>query len=441
MCEMVSMNRDVTSSTLHKIRELVASGVMSRAAIARAAGLHANSLRDCTEAHWNPTADTLAKLSNFLSENDEQPVLAGPEEIIDEARNGRMFVLVDDEDRENEGDLVIPAQMATPQAINFMASHGRGLICLALTKKRVEELGLELMSRNNRTRHETAFTTSIEAREGVTTGISAGDRARTVSVAIDSSKTREDIVTPGHVFPLIARDGGVLVRAGHTEAAVDIARLAGLNPSGVICEIMKEDGSMARMDDLVVFARTHGLKIGTIRDLIAYRRRHDHLVEKRAETRFTSRWGGEWTAMTFYNTATGEETVALRTGRPEPGQPTLVRMHGLNIFADMFNSDDPRSGALQRSMEIIAEEGAGVIVVINRSMPDRLTRAVAAHGRSEMPDDMDELRDYGAGAQILTELGVHDMILLTNSHHSLIALEGYGLSIVGQRPIDTTAAA
>ncbi|WP_375392941.1 3,4-dihydroxy-2-butanone-4-phosphate synthase, partial [uncultured Sphingomonas sp.] len=209
--------------------------------------------------------------------------LSSPEEIIDEARNGRMFILVDDEDRENEGDLVIPAQMATPEKINFMAKHGRGLVCLALTKRRVTELGLELMSRNNGTRYETAFTTSIEARDGVTTGISAADRARTVAVAIDAGKGRDEIVTPGHVFPLVARDGGVLVRTGHTEAAVDVARLAGLNPSGVICEIMNEDGTMARLDDLVAFAQHHALKIGTIRDLIAYRRRHDHLVEKRAE--------------------------------------------------------------------------------------------------------------------------------------------------------------
>ena len=253
---------------------------MSRSGLARAAGLHANTLRDCTEDGWNPTAETLSKIERFLRENDETPVLVGIEEIIDEARNGRMFILVDDEDRENEGDLIIPAQMATPDAINFMATHGRGLICLALTSERVEALGLPPMSRRNGTRHETAFTISIEAREGVTTGISAADRARTISVAIDASKGADDIVTPGHVFPLVAREGGVLIRAGHTEASVDIARLAGLNPSGVICEIMNEDGSMARLDDLIRFGRTHGLKMGTIRDLIAYRRKHDHLVEK-----------------------------------------------------------------------------------------------------------------------------------------------------------------
>ena len=239
---------------IDRVRRLVTDGGLTRAGLARAAGLHANTLRDCTEADWNPTADTLRKLELFLSDNDETPVLVPIEQIIDEARNGRMYILVDDEDRENEGDLIIPAQMATPAAINFMAMHGRGLICLALTGERVENLGLPLMSRNNGTRHETAFTVSIEAREGVTTGISAADRARTVAVAVDSSKGAADIVTPGHVFPLRARDGGVLVRAGHTEAAVDLSRLAGLNPAGVICEIMNEDGTMARLDDLVRFA-------------------------------------------------------------------------------------------------------------------------------------------------------------------------------------------
>jgi 3,4-dihydroxy 2-butanone 4-phosphate synthase / GTP cyclohydrolase II len=362
--------------------------------------------------------------------------LSAPEELIDEARNGRMFILVDDEDRENEGDLVIPAQMATPDAINFMAKFGRGLICLAMTKARVDQLGLELMSRANGTRHETAFTVSIEAKEGVTTGISAADRARTISVAIDGAKDKADIVTPGHVFPLVARDGGVLVRAGHTEAAVDVARLAGLNPAGVICEIMKDDGTMARLDDLVSFAQFHNLKIGTIRDLIAYRRRHDHLVEKRAEARFTSEWGGEWTAMTFWNKATGSEQVALVKGKLDPAKPTLVRMHALSPFSDMFGEGGDRAGLLRRSMEIIGEEGAGVVVVVNRPRPDQFSVALQARAGTLQPKDMDELRDYGVGATILTELGVQDMVLLTNTHHTLIALDGYGLSIVGERKID-----
>lgn len=360
--------------------------------------------------------------------------LSSPEEIIDEARNGRMFILVDDEDRENEGDLVIPAQMATPDAVNFMARHGRGLICLAMTKSRVEQLGLDLMARNNGTRHETAFTVSIEAREGVTTGISAADRARTIAVAIDASKEASEIVTPGHVFPLVAREGGVLVRAGHTEAAVDVSRLAGLNPSGVICEIMNEDGTMARMDDLVGFSQLHGLKIGTIRDLIAYRRRHDHLVEKRAETVFDSEWGGEWRAMTFWNKATGSEQVALVKGLIDPGKPTLVRMHALSPFADLFGEGGDRGGLLRQSMRIIGEEGAGVVVVINRPRPDGLTLAIHARSGAPVPD-MEELRDYGVGAMILNELGVEDMVLLTNTHHTLVGLDGYGLKIVGERPI------
>jgi 3,4-dihydroxy 2-butanone 4-phosphate synthase/GTP cyclohydrolase II len=366
--------------------------------------------------------------------------LSSPEEIINEARNGRMFILVDDEDRENEGDLVIPAQMATPEAINFMAKHGRGLICLALTKSRVDQLGLDLMSRNNGTRHATAFTVSIEARDGVTTGISAADRARTIAVAIDAAQGPEKIVTPGHVFPLVARDGGVLVRAGHTEAAVDVARLAGLNPSGVICEIMKDDGTMARMDDLVSFAQFHNLKIGTIRDLIAYRRRYDHLVEKRAEIAFNSRWGGEWKAMTFFNKATGDELIALQKGRIDPDTPTLVRMHTMSMFVDVFGEDSERSGLLSESMRMIGEEGAGVIVVINKPMKDLVTRFIKlrAEGKGAGAPEVEELRDYGVGAQILAELGVHDMVLLTNTHHTLVGLEGYGLSIVGERPIPGT---
>lgn len=362
--------------------------------------------------------------------------LSSPEEIIDEARNGRMFILVDDEDRENEGDLVIPAQMATPDAINFMAKHGRGLICLAMTGERADQLGLKLMSQSNGTRHQTAFTVSIEAKEGVTTGISAADRARTISVAIDAAQGADNIVTPGHVFPLVAREGGVLVRAGHTEAAVDVSRLAGLNPSGVICEIMKDDGTMARMDDLVAFAQLHGLKIGTIRDLIAYRRRHDHLVERRAETKFESEWGGEWTAMTFWNKATGSEQLALVKGRIDPAKPTLVRMHALSPFSDLLGEGGERGGMLRRSMEIIGAEGAGVVVVISRQRPDAFTLALETRAGIRSANDMEELRDYGVGASILTELGVQDMILLTNTHHTLVGLDGYGLSIVGERPVD-----
>jgi len=365
----------------------------------------------------------------------ERGFLSSPEELIDEARNGRMFILVDDEDRENEGDLVIPAQMATPDAINFMATHGRGLICLALTRQRIDQLGLQLMSRHNGTRHETAFTTSIEAKDGVTTGISAADRARTISVAIDAAKGPEHIVTPGHVFPLVARDGGVLIRAGHTEAAVDVARLAGLNPSGVICEIMREDGTMARMDDLVAFAQRHGLKVGTIRDLIAYRLKKDHLVSQTAEAAFESRWGGSWTAKTFLNKALGTEQVALVKGKIDPSKPTLVRMHQLSLFADAFGEEGPRSGLLRGAMKIIGEEGSGVIVVLNRQMPQAMSAALNARTGKASPKEVDQLRDYGGGAQILSALGIHDMVLLTNTHHTPVALGGYGLAIVGERPI------
>lgn len=430
----------MSTELITRLRGLVTDGGVSRSGLARAAGLHANTLRDLEQPDWNPTADTLRKLESFLFASDDTPALVPIEEIVEEARNGRMFILVDDEDRENEGDLIIPAQMATPDAINFMATHGRGLICLAMTRARVDQLGLDLMSRSNGTRHETAFTVSIEAREGVTTGISAHDRARTIAVAVDAAKGRDDIVTPGHVFPLVARDGGVLVRAGHTEAAVDVARLAGLNPAGVICEIMKDDGTMARMDDLIAFARMHKLKMGTIRDLIAYRRKHDHLIEKRAELSFTSRWGGDWRAVTFYNKATGDETMALVKGHIDPAQPTLVRMHTMSMFVDVFGEESERSGLLSRSMEMIAAEGRGVLVLINKPMRGIVSRfmQLRAQGKTAGDPQVEELRDYGGGAQILAELGVHDMILLTNTHHSLVGLEGYGLSIVGERAIPGT---
>lgn len=426
---------------IEQLIELIESGEETRAGLARAAGLHANSLRRLGEEDWNPTAETLGKLEAYLARGGSG-VMASAEEIINEARNGRMYILVDDEDRENEGDLIIPSQMATPDAINFMAKYGRGLICLALDKDRVEELGLDMMSQNNRTAHETAFTISIEARDGVTTGISAADRARTVAVAIDRSRGKEEIVTPGHVFPLQARNGGVLVRAGHTEAAVDVSRLAGLNPSGVICEIMKDDGEMARLDDLIEFAQHHGMKIGTIRDLIAYRLRNDHLAEKRSEARFTSRWGGEWTAIAYYNRATETEQIVLQKGHVDPDKPTLVRMHAMNIFSDLFGKDGPDDAILKRSMEIIGEEGAGVIVMIPRSDSKFLSNQVRKLNGEPTPP-MDQLRDYGVGAQILTELGVSNMELLSNTNHELVGLDAYGLKIVGQRAVpasDTDAA-
>ena len=421
----------MSTSILERVRSLVGDGTVSKSGLAKAAGLHANTLRDVESADWNPTSETLRKLEDWIANGSNASPLASTEEIIEEARNGRMFILVDDEDRENEGDLIIPAQMATPAAVNFMATHGRGLICLSLSKTRVDELGLELMSRNNGTRHETAFTVSIEAREGVTTGISAGDRARTISVAIDATKDRHDLVTPGHVFPLVARDGGVLVRAGHTEAAVDISRLAGLNPSGVICEIMRDDGTMARLDDLIPFARRHGLKIGTIADLIEYRRRNDRLIECVSETPFTSDYGGEWMVKAYRNKIDGTVNVVLQKGHVIPGQPTLVRMHGISIFSDILGRPGGRKRVLQRAMEEVGKAGAGVIVLLTGDAQQSLLAEVLG---PDMAPAMD-LRAYGIGAQILADLGVQQMTLLTNSHRHIVALEGYGIEIVGEQAI------
>ncbi len=350
------------------------------------------------------------------------------EDIIEDARNGRMFILVDHEDRENEGDLVIPAQMATPDAINFMAMHGRGLICLSLPAERIDQLGLPLMASNNSSRHETAFTVSIEAREGVSTGISAADRARTVAVAIDASKDATDIATPGHVFPLRAREGGVLVRAGHTEAAVDIARLAGLNPSGVICEIMKQDGSMARLPDLIALAQLHGLKVGTISDLIAYRRRYDNLVRVRQQDRIHSEFGGEWQMRIYTDQTQGAEHIVLIKGDISTPDPVLVRMHAMDPLADIVGVG-PVGNANQFSdaMQIIAAEGRGVLVLL-RDLTMQLTLADEASPHT--------LRRYGLGAQILSSLDLHELILLTNSPQpKIVGLEAYGLSIIGTRPI------
>jgi 3,4-dihydroxy 2-butanone 4-phosphate synthase/GTP cyclohydrolase II len=423
----------MSTTLIDRLTALVDSGEASRSGLARAAGLHPNSLRKLGAADWNPTADTLVRLEKLI-DGGVQEVLVGAEAIIDEARNGRMFILVDDDDRENEGDLVIPAQMATPDAINFMARHGRGLICLAMSKERVDQLGLEPMARVNGTRMETAFTVSIEARDGVTTGISAADRARTIAVAIDAGNGPDAIVSPGHVFPLVARPGGVLVRAGHTEAAVDVARLAGLNPSGVICEIMREDGTMARLDDLMEFARTHGLKIGTIRDLIAYRLKKDHMVERVSETRFTSRSGGSWTAQVFRDKASGEEQLALVHGLVDPAKPTFVRMHSIDLFADLLGEASPRYGLLHGAMAMIEQEGAGVVVALHAAAPGSLS--LATDLRSGKPAETGPaLRSYGIGAQILAALGIHDMILLSNTRHSPVGLSAYGLAIVEERCI------
>jgi 3,4-dihydroxy 2-butanone 4-phosphate synthase/GTP cyclohydrolase II len=355
-------------------------------------------------------------------------------EIIEEARAGRIFILVDDEDRENEGDLVIPAQFATPDAINFMAKHARGLICLALTKSRVEKLGIPLMSKANGTRHETAFTVSIEAKEGVTTGISAADRARTIAVAINPELGRDDIVTPGHVFPLMARDGGTLVRAGHTEAAVDIARLAGLTPAGVICEIMNDDGTMARLPDLVAYAQRHNLKLGTIADLIAYRRTTERLVKPVEQGLVRAPNGYNWRMIAYQSQVDQVEHLAMVKGDVSTGEPVLVRMHAVDTVTDVVGGEHLAS--LHGAMTQIDEAGRGVVVLIRESrntvVSERIRDLVA--GRTAAPT----LRDYGIGAQILTDLGVKDMILLSNHKRTIVGLEGYGLNVVEQRAIEGT---
>ena len=361
-------------------------------------------------------------------EENWRDAISSIEEIIEDARNGRMFILVDHEDRENEGDLVIPAQMATPEAINFMAKHGRGLICLTLTGERCDALGLPLMASQNSSRHETAFTTSIEARDGVTTGISAHDRARTVAVAIDHAKTEADIATPGHVFPLRAKDGGVLVRAGHTEAAVDVSRLAGLNPAGVICEIMNEDGSMSRLPDLVAFAQLHGLKIGTISDLIAYRRRNDNLVTVTRSETVTSEFGGDWEMRIYSDTAHGDDHIVLVKGDISTDDPCLVRMHALDPMLDVVGlGPTGRRNEFGDAMQVIAEEGRGVLVLL------RDTTMKLSAGDEVSPQT---LRQYGLGAQILSSLGLSGLILLTNSPKpKVVGLEAYGLEIVGTRKV------
>ncbi|SCA55124.1 Riboflavin biosynthesis protein RibBA (Includes: 3,4-dihydroxy-2-butanone 4-phosphate synthase; GTP cyclohydrolase-2) [Candidatus Terasakiella magnetica] len=361
--------------------------------------------------------------------------LSSIEEIIEDAKNGRMFILVDDEDRENEGDLVIPAQTCDADAVNFMATHGRGLICLAMTGERIDHLGLPLMTTHNASRHETAFTISIEAREGVTTGISAGDRALTIKTAIDVNSTRADIATPGHVFPLRARDGGVLVRAGHTEASVDVARLAGLDASGVICEIMNDDGTMARMPDLVEYAKRLDLKIATIADLIAYRRKHDRIIEKKTETKLNSIYGGEFEMRVYTNNVEYAEHVALIKGDITTDEPVMVRMHALNVLDDVLGDHDAgKEKELHNSMRHISEVGRGVIVLLREPQRSSLSERVEAHATGRKPSG--QLRDYGTGAQILLDLGISDMILLSNSERkNIIGLDGYGLAIVDQQTI------
>ena len=361
--------------------------------------------------------------------------LATPEEIIDDARNGRMYILVDAEDRENEGDLIIPAQFATPDAINFMAKFGRGLICLAIEQSKADVLGLSNMSADNRSRFETAFTQSIEAREGVTTGISAGDRSHTIQTAIDPESRQDDIVSPGHMFPIIAKDGGVLVRTGHTEASVDISRMAGLNPSAVICEIMNDDGTMARLDDLVKFAQFHGLKIGTIEDLVAYRMKKDHFVKHVASSDFTSQNGDDFKIHVYRNFLDGKEHVALSKGEAKEGHESLVRVHKIDFAGDILYEESPRSGLIWDAMkQLAAHDGHSVLVLIREGSIDTLLERLGAH-KSFIDRKEQNVREYGVGAQILVDQGVQKMRLITNTMPKLIGLEAYELELVGITPL------
>ena len=373
-------------------------------------------------------------------ERDGGAGLSAIEEVIADAAAGKLFILVDDEDRENEGDLCVIGEWADASAINFMAKHGRGLICLALTRARTEALGLSLMERRNESRHQTAFTVSIEAREGVTTGISAGDRAHTVRTAINPQCDAKDITTPGHIFPLVARDGGTLVRAGHTEAVVDIARAAGQkDPSGVICEIMKDDGDMARLPDLIGFAEEHGLKIGSIADLIAYRRSSETLVQRAVETVMNGRIGGEWRLMIFENTISGVEHVALIKGDISTPEPVLVRMHSLDMMTDVLGEiSERRSGhELETAMQTIADKERGIVVLLRESTNTSLSETIsAAINGTPIHDTASGLREYGVGAQILHELGVRRMVLLSDRPANVISLDGYDLEIVDWRRLN-----
>jgi 3,4-dihydroxy 2-butanone 4-phosphate synthase/GTP cyclohydrolase II len=368
--------------------------------------------------------------------------LSPTREILEDIRNGRMVVLVDAEDRENEGDLVIPAQMATPDAINFMAKHGRGLICLTLTEERAGALRLEPQARRNGQRTGTAFTVSIEAREGVSTGISAHDRARTIATAIDGTKGPDDIVSPGHVFPLVARSGGVLVRAGHTEASTDLARLAGLYPAAVICEIMNDDGTMARVPDLVPFAQRHNLKIGTIEDLIRFRLEHDQIVRLSMTKRVDSVFASGLDLHVYETTVEPvvEHLALVKGDLTKPG-PVLVRVHAVNAPADLLGigTDGDRGSLIQRSLEAIEAEGRGVVVLIRDLSPRSVSAWLAGRNRT-VPDKGGRERrlvEIGIGSQILRHLGVTDMILLSNSTSQVyVGLEGFGLRIVEQRRIE-----
>ena len=365
---------------------------------------------------------------NLNIKNNLSPI----HEIIEDARNGKMYILVDDPDRENEGDLIISAQYANPESINFMAKYGRGLICLAMTKERIEELDLPLMNPKNIKNDLTAFTVSIEAREGVTTGISAADRAHTIAVAINNNRKKEDLVYPGHVFPLMAWDGGVLERAGHTEAAVDISKIANLNPSGVICEIMSDDGTMARLPEIINFAKKHNLKVGTVSDLIKFRLKQTKIVKLVSERPFESEMGSGFSLKVYLNTISGEKHYALVKNLNQDSAPVFVRMHKLNVTKDIFEEKNIFGSEIKKAFNLIENAGSGAIVLINSDMSPNIHKAF---NKRKKKDNKLELREYGVGAQILSLLGIKKIILLTNTKKRIIALDGFNIEITKQHKI------